>query len=1849
MKHDNIDSLFQDFNRYAEESRTQLSGMLSVISEGRAPSRQDVDKLDVSISQLRAKYDLIYQAAADQLPDEEMPNDGSSASDYVNAVNRCEHVRVKQQIEKARDVLEKFLSIRSLVDTYMDALTPFQKDAAVFLQTLKNEENVDLETVEEKTAGPEALLSAVECPDKDSEEGIELCDRVAEFYPRRVFSGVVANKYFLEAPANAGEGEKEETDKLLETPGKNDAKENDEELPPKNKKAVSPESVAEHKQPDSSSETGSDTEDSAAVSEESEFVKALRANQCFVESGDEFGSIDIEKSDKERNKISSSIFKNEMKSSGLAQATRKAVAESLCSINIITPNILLATHKGMPKEVAENSLSILAKLGYLCRYHIHPGGEFFCASKRLINALSFQEASEYVGVKKRTVESWGSTIADVPSGIAARVCLAELYASSMNRFALCGIKAHTETLSVLTSAFCACITAKDNDAEFCEVFAGGFWTDSAECDQFLDSWKKTLSECPAPTVFVFAAKNKVYAKNIFEVLRKDLVPLETCCSVYLYSLSDQKYYSYPDLTPTDREKLGNENNGGETAETDLEEAQEIADDPNLSDKAEERPEQDQTESNVGMDDLVEQESIDEPKPVVERSVTSTEESKNADLQDAKEPADGLLDSDEDSVERLVNLSDRAPTDDELYDLINRILDGKAGREFNENSSIAQALLLAKTASFSDCNYKCKELNAQLTLATKSPLDDIPYNNENLSNGFNTTPSNAVKLSAYLFAMLTPSVAYDWGMIAQTKGYLKTFDDSFPELLDVKQLYAKMTEIYDDNTIPSGFSLSVLARIGSVAEKKAYENKLRDRTKRLLEYTPPHIGIRKLRPFYSKCFGKQRNQSDQSDLYKCLELISNDSPDALDWVDLYLSEICEKKSEVLVINSEKVEEIIDKTWDEVREQGDLLQLEEKARQCILRDFYNRLNVIKEWAEHKHALPEDKESFSKVIKLKKEITELAKKALEDISNCQFRHKSVIIYALNRIRDYLDCPLETKTPLFRELAQTGVISMNDDWLPILDENLIRVKYSEPWRSVLRHILSSINNLEQAKEQILDTRSSELFDNLHQLEIIGELTKEPLQSTDTQIKRANDTALVDSKNFDNELELAYTYNRINETEKEDLVEIKRQYEPGFLNRKDFGIWRQFLQALRKQIEVLTEKRKAELQSRLGECITTKTGETSSILKAAQRLIEEKNFAVAEEYIYRFDNGEEDFSEELQSVLQETDYLSEFVSDDCYAAIYNECTKGVKDRINFNYVARDYLDGDSMRKRGHFPKEWTVHLREDSLKFIREKYWPNTKATATQIVNLFKWIGLDVTDAVRNTAKGEEVFKITVQATPCRMADYRHPISAFGTQAKNQMNVVVLQGNIMAKQLVDKISSLGLGELAIVILNFPISLPVRRQIAEEFHKTTGKNSFILIDQVLAVFLALHQSTERLPALLKCTLPFTTYQPFVNGAGRTSDEMFFGRKAELDAIMEPTGACIVYGGRQLGKTALLERAESLCHKPENQEFAVYCTLLEISQEEDVVKKLSDEFQKKTGLVIKEATSLEEFCKEIQVLFESKKLARLLLLLDETDAFLGSIADQKYLTLHSLIELKRSTRNNFKFVLAGTHNVCRAKNATALNGVPGQLGEPLCVKPLSPTDALQLLSRPLQYLGFQIGRYPHLETILTNTNYYPGILQLFGYKLVETLSKNYGKYYRAVNGNPPFTLQDKQLGDVMNSAELNNCIRDRFRYSLELDPRYYMIARCIAFQHYDDPDKRLGCSVEDIKWIADFFNIHCLKSASEKEYEVLLDEMVDMGILGQPKDEHSLYRLRRSSFVELIGKNVKEVQNDIEKNNSEESQ
>lgn len=64
---------------------------------------------------------------------------------------------------------------------------------------LPEEELPDAQALKDGTDGPGAILAAIECENKDADQGLALCDRVADYYPGHVYTSVVADKYYIDA------------------------------------------------------------------------------------------------------------------------------------------------------------------------------------------------------------------------------------------------------------------------------------------------------------------------------------------------------------------------------------------------------------------------------------------------------------------------------------------------------------------------------------------------------------------------------------------------------------------------------------------------------------------------------------------------------------------------------------------------------------------------------------------------------------------------------------------------------------------------------------------------------------------------------------------------------------------------------------------------------------------------------------------------------------------------------------------------------------------------------------------------------------------------------------------------------------------------------------------------------------------------------------------------------------------------------------------------------------------------------------------------------------------------------------------------------------------------------------------------------------------------------------------------------------------------------------------------------------------------------------------------------------------------------------------------------------------
>lgn len=195
-----IDDLIRGFHETADDSKQQLQSILALISEGRVPDAPAMSQINATVDKLREQYTDVCQAAAHSIPAEEMPQEGSPADAYVEAVKNSKFLEYRNQLDEMHKTLEKFVSVQSLAEMYATALAPYQKEAQELMQSINALSPVQKEDVaafEEKTAGPAAFLKALACSDYDTDEGWELLDAVPAYYSRKVYTGLSRNQYFL--------------------------------------------------------------------------------------------------------------------------------------------------------------------------------------------------------------------------------------------------------------------------------------------------------------------------------------------------------------------------------------------------------------------------------------------------------------------------------------------------------------------------------------------------------------------------------------------------------------------------------------------------------------------------------------------------------------------------------------------------------------------------------------------------------------------------------------------------------------------------------------------------------------------------------------------------------------------------------------------------------------------------------------------------------------------------------------------------------------------------------------------------------------------------------------------------------------------------------------------------------------------------------------------------------------------------------------------------------------------------------------------------------------------------------------------------------------------------------------------------------------------------------------------------------------------------------------------------------------------------------------------------------------------------------------------------------------------
>lgn len=1830
-------ALIHDFSKKSSELEEELKGILETLKEGRAPSEEDSLNLTISMSRLRKVYAKIKTEA--------LSIDSAITADqpigiYKQLFDNYEASRLTEQVDSLIAMLSRFAAVISESPEYQAALAPYQDEVEKTINQLKSED-IDIESKIEITCeNQEMFLEAISMEDDDlsSDKGERLLDLLDAYYSRKVVRGVLLGQY-KESTADADTADSAKNGAPEPAPNVDFAQE---EAP-----ITESDSMPEFKrEPDSRSKRVNNLlptapVEPADVGEPEPGKKSIHNDDIKTASGQIMSDAErkeqtvvIESLDKVKKpgSVSAASFKKELTNMPMMVRDVLPFLSKFGAMNeeqvIKAAALFYEDWDNDNKEDVKRAIEALKKKNLFAAFETDGFGIVYVLTsygrslldKASIQSLRLPKSGKlfwHMPLQNHALKSDGSIAKDVLENAASQTDLAVSYLETVRK------KLDVEGFCRVYSS----VTCVDGGLETLVVWGYQDFmcqlSSSAEKLRPTDNLLLVIQEGEMPDI------EAVEFKNVFLA---DGTSLRKWDNGWIGDGTDARVDDPSEAIASITPAAGkNEDTKNKQANKPISEAINAA----MGEKWPTeglRPESTQKDT---------EESSDQPGSPLQTEMVKGPAKANTEQPFVDTNLRGPL------AERLHQMAgqDSVPSDKEFVEVAYELLSDDTALidPDDEFSNLAGAITLLSAAATINDNKESALLLDQLILATDLDIKIVERTGGTIARSFPvyTSENEALIFAAYCFSLFSPCMAYDFDLKNAVEIFLGDFEKLFPSLVAFKPLLNELSGIRDISP-EEGLSDNVLDMMGNQAKRTKRLTEMKSQATALL--SPPKIKakLHGIPEFSAACFGRD------SELRLCMEIIADDNRKDRDFVKSIYNSYCIQGEAPKIIDMDRIENKIDDMWRaacEGKSTSRIRKLGSEPRKKAQDGFRDRLALMQKWLSYDDGKVDSDVLFR--LKAKRNALMEIVDELESAGTATMPSQGAVVlrWMLKSLGDRLHAR-EANSPIFASLLKTGYISLDDDMLPVIDGTLNRVLYYEPWRNAIKHLSSPMRSFEEVRELILDS-DSEFFDNLMQLSHVNALianSAAEYEVTPTHIEQAEKAAEGETEKFQDRLEIYFAYGLINEIQKEDLASCVSAFQDLFFSGHDYGRWRQFLKALSSQVDAMAAPQGKELRTRLdGHKAALKRDARSSLLEEAERLlVEERNFTVVEDYLNRYEGGQAELTDELSIQLHDPDLFSEFISDEVFKPLYDFCIKSKGTPLPS--FGKSFI-------KNRYPADWTTRQKESSENLVAS--WPirSDRYKGEMLAELMKSIGFKVRGVPEQVKKEKrELYRVIVKPEVSDRTDYRHPISAFGTQVKSPMNVLILYGHHTPQEIIDVVAAESIVGIAIVFINYPISLADRRQMAEIFHTRKSRlTSFLLVDQVLALHLALHQETERMPLMLKCTLPFTYYQPFVRDGGPTADEMFCGRERELQTIIDPNGASVVYGGRQLGKTALLERAKSLRMKPENKEYAVYVSILSCDNEESVSLTIS-EAMRRAKLNLPDCRSLREVCKGIDDIMRTEAAARILLLIDESDNFLSAISDDGYMALQPMVELKRATKNNFKFVLAGLHNVSRAKNATAKNGIFGQLGEPLCIKPLTPNEALQLISRPLTYLGFQVDRYPHLETILTSTNYYPGILQFFGYTLVETMTKQYGDYYRAADGNPPYTLHREQLGAIMNRADLNNSIKEKFRWSLELDPRYFMIARCIALMCYDSegqPDSvdiRKGFLADEIKTWADDLGILCLQEETPQSYANLLDEMVDMGILVKPIQDVARYRLRRNSFLNIIGSDLDTVLEDIDANN-----
>lgn len=1892
MEFDGVEGLFQAFQEQAKTVTDGLSQILREIREGKIPSAEERTKNDSRLDELEKRYRAIEKTAGEILPENEMPGRNAAVAEYQDAINSSRWVQYVKNADACKKTLEKFLSIASDVSCYLEALRPFQEKSRELLEELEAVKGDTAELPLPDVSSEKLLVDAV-AQKEQTAPNFDRLGKIVESYGLEVETGVVTHSYYF-GPENAPheDSRTEDADKPLETisqdagepkaeepeaeepktsaaamgeadghlPDRGEKKEGDEET-------SSDQTAGENTSESNADQEASDDEDGAeepdpgdfeaSGREESDCQKKFQDGGILAEPGHDFGSLQIDVSMAASKSASAKVF---IKDIHRVQRER-AVLILLNNEGFIDRDLVCDTFHAT-SDTADLILSELKKRGYLVQYTLTPGGTFYSGSQKLYKSLSQKSAAAEIARTPKTVNKW--VAAETPAEALARFAMIRICDSeiqTLNSRLIDNINKDVGKRYFISS------NSYKSDKNV--LIMGAFLEDTGEAESAMQCYLQHCEYYHHYAAAVFASYSLEKADALAELLLAEKPEGCAIDRVFLCASPAGTYYSMDDHTERDAEYLWkslDDPAGDDPDDWDL--------DDGHDDAADDDDSADETEQADGRED---EKRKDAPVSVQEKEKPQVTAQKIP-----AQPGSGQ--------ERNIDVPSAADEDQKSGKLQkekkHEIPSGSSPASCTADSSSAP-----KTAGKADIDAICEMISKNrpscaVAYAHALSIKNSAYSRiyQLLSYAYSAPDMHCIYSTDNVFDLIPEMQSSLSCALVACIGLRTFFSNQVPHDHRIESLYSIISS-YDIVNRNSSFS-DVIYKIQNFRRKyqkgmDAYagyrtldQSRLDQELDRIRREASDFYNHYVLGHKKEKASMRRFTETEKlifnpnSDMGSSISSVTQDRFEEEPLVEDYLkANFFDKETEILPesVSDERISSYISEYWMQA---GKLMgtRLHEHLIGSLSNNLTNNtrkaVEMLARWcclAKMKSSQLEDdgqRAYRSTYRELLRQITE----ALNEISSKEKNQKnlqerasySVVRQNLEELQRCVEGVYDEneKKYFYTDFLLSSELFLNDDFYPDLTSYSTDLEKLQPETRILNFARrDKLPTYEEQLNRILDgEKTDENYGNairiIQYLSAVESADKykgyaEQIESGKKYVSSSSD---IDYTNFIGELELAQSYgqmvNTSDEFRKERIMGAVGEWNEWARSTLNFGFFHTVMNDYLDEIHSEAKIRETALEEQVKIASASEIRNISAEIRdkrigKIRDSIREQNYTVAEDLLAHIDSPEEDsIYEDRENFLE--DFLDNYPN---YLSPVSDISKTFESQVRLR-------NAHNRAERGG--------------EKLASSFLNGGKMKAERLQQLLISLGfhVDQRDCIREgdmIGKYQNFIVTTAPEKNGRRENYTHPIAPFGSAAcKDGFRVVCVNGNYDADELIDVMKNIGTAKHTIILLDSALRLSERRRLARKCRTEMNTRIFAVLDRVVMYYLVRNYDGNKVNRMLMAlTIPFAYYQPYVaESADKIPPEMFIGRKDELKKIEDPHGVNLVYGGRQLGKTALLRKAQEDIDQDENGDRSIYIEIKGQNYREaarTIGQTLYDD------KLLEEDPDTEDWRELTRAIRnrlndEKNRIPYFLLLLDEADRFIETSEAIGFQPFDALKELQTSLNSSdFKFVIAGLRDVVRFKKKAALsnNSVLAHL-DSLTVKPFRPNEARELMEMPLGYLGLEFPKEKEylVTLILASTNYFPGLIQLYCKKLLECMTdKSYAGYNEA--DTPIYEVSENHIKRVLSDEAFMKQIQEKYYITLTMgnDDYYYLIALLMAYLCHTEGFGN-GYSASDIRRIASDFQLGKISSLDEDKISALMEELRELYVLRSTGNGHYLFT--RTTFYQMMG-TQKEVEDDLLKKLEEE--